>query len=282
MSLLLKDKIYASLAYLHERLKSRPQIAMILGSGLGQFADSLKEATVIDSAGIPHYPKSTVPGHSGKWVAGRIHDVPIIAVQGRVHYYEGYSLREVTYPIHLLASFGVKALVLTTACGGLNPSLRPGDFMLITDQVNFAFDNPLIGKPENQLGPRFPDMSHAFDEGFIKIAERVGEEHRLPFRKGVFCWMPGPAYETAAEVRMLRKLGGDAVSMSTAPEVIVARQRHLRILGISLITNQCTGLSEGKLTHKDVTSIGDRAGKKLGMLLKEIIWGIAAEMNLFD
>ena len=279
MSLLLKDKIRASLAYLHERLKSRPRIAVILGSGLGQFADSLEDVTIIDSASIPHYPKSTVPGHSGRWVAGMLDHVPVIAVQGRVHHYEGYSLREVTYPIHLLASFGVKALVLTTACGGLNPSFRPGDFMLITDQINFAFNNPLIGKPEDQLGPRFPDMSHAFDKEFIKIAERVGEE---PFRKGVFCWMAGPAYETAAEVRMLQQLGADAVSMSTAPEVIVGRQRHLRILGISLITNLCTGLGQGKLTHKEVTTIADRAGNKLGMMLKEIIRGIAAEMNLFD
>jgi len=197
--------------------------------------------------------------------------VPVLAIQGRVHYYEGYSLAEVTYPIHLLANLGIKILILTTACGTLNPDFRPGDLMLMTDQINFGFNNPLIGRPEDQLGPRFPDMSRPFDKDLIELAEKVGMRLNMRFKKGVFCWMTGPAYETAAEVRMLRKLGGDAVSMSTAPEVIVARQRHLRVLGISLITNLSTGLSDAKLTHQEVTDVAQQAGAQLGILLREFL-----------
>ncbi len=267
----LKIRVKESLAYLLPQIPDMPEIAVVLGSGLGGFADNLQEPVIINTADIPHYPCSTVPGHQGRWVIGQLEGVPVLAVQGRVHYYEGYSLKEVTYPIHVLASMGIKILILTTACGGLNPGFEPGDLMLITDQVNFGFGNPLIGRPENQLGPRFPDMSQAFDPELIALAEEIGTRLNMPFRKGVFCWMTGPAYETAAEIRMLRTLGVDAVSMSTAPEVIVARQRHLRVLGISLITNLSTGLSSEKLTHKEVTEMATRAGEKLKILLKEII-----------
>ena len=266
--------LFRSLDFIESRISEIPQVAVILGSGLGRFAESIDKAMIISSAEIPHYPKSTVPGHSGRWVIGQVSGVQTLAVQGRVHYYEGYSLQEVTFPIHLMASLGVKTLIMTTACGGLTPQFRIGDLMLITDHINLGFGNPLIGKPENQLGPRFPDMSYPYDNELLRIAESVGREMNLPFRKGVFCWLTGPSYETAAEVKMLQKFGADAVSMSTVPEVIVARQRHLRVLGISMITNLATGLAKASLSHKDVIKTAKNAGERLGFLLRKIIFQI--------
>ena len=273
--LLLKDRIQDSLNVIRPRLETIPSVAIILGSGLGRFADSIADPVIISTTDVPHYPRSTVPGHAGRWVVGDLEGLAVVALQGRVHYYEGYSLQEVTYPVHLLASLGVKTLILTTACGGLNPEFRAGDLMLITDHINFGFGNPLIGRPEDQLGPRFPDMSRPYDPELIRLAEQVGQEKGIPLRKGVFCWVTGPAYETAAEVRMLRKLGGDAVSMSTVPEVIVAVQRHLRVLGISMITNPATGMAHAGLDHQHVIKMAEKAGETLGMLLR----GILAKMN---
>jgi len=275
--MLLKKKVKESLDFLNPGIGETPLVAVVLGSGLGGFVDSLKNATVIETKTIPHYPVSTVPGHKGRWVIGDVNGVRTLAIQGRVHYYEGYPLQQVSYYIHLLAGLGIKTLIVTTACGGLNPEFHAGDLMLISDQINLAFNNPLIGKPDDQLGPRFPDMSKPYDADLLAIAERVGIENDTPFRKGVFCWMTGPNYETAAEVRMLQKLGVDAVSMSTAPEVIVASQRHLRVLGISLITNPATGLANGPLTHADVTHIAAQAGQRLSLLLKDIIRQIALD-----
>ncbi len=270
-NMLLKEKVKQSLEFLRPRIGETPRVAVVLGSGLGGFADAVENPRVIATEDIPHYPVSTVPGHKGRWVVGEVEGVRTLCLQGRVHYYEGYSLQAVTYYVHLLAGLGVDTLILTTACGGLNPEFRPGDLMLMTDQMNLAFNNPLIGKPEDQLGPRFPDMSQPFDAELLELAERVGVENGTPFRKGVFCWMTGPNYETAAEVRMLRTLGVDAVSMSTAPEVIVARQRRMRVLGVSLITNPATGLADAPLSHAEVTDIASRAGQRLTMLLKKII-----------
>ena len=271
MPKLLKEKIKESIDFLNPILPCKPDIAIVLGSGLGNFAGFMNLPTIINTTDIPHYPQSTVPGHQGRWFVGGIDNVKTLVVQGRVHYYEGYSLQQVTYPVHLMASLGIKVLILTTACGSLNPDFNPGDLMLITNHINFGFGNPLIGNPENQLGPRFPSMSQAYDQKLLTIAKRTGMEMETPFQKGVYCWVTGPNYETAAEVKMLRKLGGDAVSMSTVPEVIVARQRHLRVLGISLITNQSTGLAKSKLTHKEVTEMAHQAGAKLATLLKSIL-----------
>jgi len=267
---LLKEKIGEALAFLRPRLRERPRVAIILGSGLGRFSEQIEEAIRIDTSEIPHYPHSTVPGHAGRWFAGRLGQLPVIAVQGRVHYYEGYPLAQVTFPVHLLASLGVEILIVTTASGGLNPAFSAGDLMLINDQLNFTFGNPLVGRPEDQLGPRFPDMMHCYDRGLGDVARDAAARLGMRLREGVFCWVTGPAYETAAEVRMLRQLGGDAVSMSTAPEVIVARQRHLRVLGISLITNPGTGLTTAKLTHEEVTATANQAGERMGQLLLEI------------
>ncbi|MBN1480214.1 purine-nucleoside phosphorylase [candidate division KSB1 bacterium] len=276
--MLLKDKIKGASSYLEQKFTSIPSLAIVLGSGLGGFAGEIKNPLIVPTNDIPYYPVSTVPGHVGQWVIGDLDGIVVLCIQGRVHYYEGYSLEDVTYYVHLLKALGIEKLVVTTACGGLNPDFIPGDLMLITDQINFAFNNPLIGRPENMLGPRFPDMSKPFDAEMIQIAEQVGRAHGHPFRKGVFGWVTGPNYETAAEVRALRTLGVDAVSMSTTPEVIVANQRFMRVLGISLITNLATGLSQSPLTHEEVTAVAARAGARLSTLLHEIIVKIA----LFD
>ena len=272
--MILKERVQQSLQVIQARMDKPPHVAVVLGSGLGGFADQLEHPIVVPTNEIPHYPVSTVPGHSGRWIFGNIKQVPTLCIQGRVHYYEGYSLEQVTYYIHLLAGLGIRHLILTTACGGLNPDFQAGDLMLMRDQINFAFNNPLIGQPENQLGPRFPDMSQPFDPQLLQIAEQVGIESGHPFQKGVFFWVTGPNYETVAEVRAFRALGGDAVSMSTAPEVIVANQRHLRVLGISLITNPATGFSDRPLSHVEVTEMAHQAGERLGLLLGEIIYRI--------
>ncbi len=269
--MLLKDKVQQSLEVIRSKLPTPPFVAVVLGSGMGSVADQIQNPIILPTNEIPHYPVSTVPGHSGRWIFGDLDGVPTLCIQGRVHFYEGYSLEQVTYYIHLLAGLGVRYLFLTTACGGLHPEFQAGDLMLMTDQINFAFNNPLIGQPENQLGPRFPDMSQPFDPELLQIAENVGLEFGHPFRKGVFFWVTGPNYETVAEVRAFRKLGGDAVSMSTAPEVIVAKQRFLRVLGIALITNLATAPDIEPLTHREVTEMADRAGKRLSLLLGEII-----------
>ncbi len=271
----LRDQVQAAAAFVRPRLPAPPQVAIILGSGLGRFSERIREAVEIATAEIPHYPRSTVPGHAGRWFAGWIGTTPAIAVQGRVHYYEGYDLQQVVFPVHLLASLGIKTLIVTTACGGVNLQFAAGDLMLITDQINFSFASPLTGRPEDQLGPRFPDMMNCYDPGLREVARAAAQRLAIPLREGVFCWMTGPAYETAAEVRMLRQFGGDAVSMSTAPEVIAARQRHLRVLGISLITNPGTGLSQQALTHEEVTATANQAGARLGSLLEAVVADLA-------
>ncbi len=269
--MLLKQKVKQSLEFLQPQISDIPKTTLVLGSGLGGIADAVENPLVIPTADIPHYPVSTVPGHAGQWIIGNLAGTKVLVIQGRVHYYEGYSLQQVTYPIHLLAGLGIKNLILTTACGGLNPDFTPGDLMIITDHINMGFGNPLIGAPDNLLGNRFPDMSKPYDPRLIGIAETVGKEQNSPFKKGVFCWVTGPSYETAAEVRLFQELGGDAVSMSTVPEVIVAVQRHLSVLGISMITNSATGISETDLSHAEVIHMANIAGKKLGSLLQKII-----------
>lgn len=275
MKNILKLKISESSDYIRSQFKSTPKIGVILGSGLGSFSHFIENPLILSTKEIPHYPLSTVVGHTGQWYIGTLNNIPIIVVLGRVHFYEGYSLYEVTYPIHLLASLGIKILIITTASGGLNPDFQAGDLMLIDDQINFSFNNPLIGRPEQLLGKRFLDMTKCFDPELIYLAEKVGSDKGIFLRKGVFCYVTGPAYETAAEVRMLRLLGGDAISMSTAPEVIIACQRRLRVLGISIITNPATGLSKTKLTHNEVTKSAHFVEDKLNRFLAEVIVRIA-------
>ncbi|MBN1543466.1 purine-nucleoside phosphorylase [candidate division KSB1 bacterium] len=267
----LKIRVREAVQAIESRGVHRPSVAIILGSGLGGFVDALQEAQTLSVGDIPHYPLPSVPGHAGFWVFGRIDTTPILAIQGRVHMYEGYSLEEVAFPVHVAAGLGVKTLIVTTSCGGLNPTFQAGDLMLIRDHINFIGKSPLRGAIDRILGSRFVDLSGAYDPEWLQLARESANKNKILLREGTFIWMSGPNYETAAEVRMLHALGGDAVSMSTVPEVIAARQRRLRVLGIALITNPGTGLSVDKLSHVDVTACAQSAGEHFSRLLRTVL-----------
>jgi len=267
----IKTNLKTSLVYVNKIISDKPQICIILGSGLGYFGDELDNSTSISAKDIPFLPESTVPGHAGKWVFGTVGERNILALQGRIHYYEGYSITQIGYPIHLLAQMGIKNLIITTACGGINKNFSPGELMVITDHINFGFTNPLISPCEEQLGSRFPDMFQPYDHKFIQLAEKASLGLGIPLKRGVFCWVCGPNYETKAEINMLRIIGADVVSMSAVPEVIVANQRGMRVLGISCITNLVTGQSQNKLAHSEVLQTAERVRPKFSALIKEII-----------
>lgn len=265
-----EQQLQESLAYIRGRTSARPQVGLILGSGLGEFADALSDKHKIATADVPHYPPSTVEGHKGYLVLGNVKQVPVLAVQGRTHFYEGYSIDKVAYVVRLMGLLGVRILLVTNAAGGVNPLFRPGDLMIIVDHINFLFRNPLRGAvvaPE----PRFPDMFNDYDQELIDLIEDAALDQKIAMRKGVLFVSSGPTYETAAEVQMVRKLGGDAVSMSTVPEVIVARARGIRVAGISCITNLATGLSAQPLSHREVTEIAEQVKDKFQRLVWEVI-----------
>ena len=267
----LEKQLCEAVAYIQESFPALPSVAIILGSGLGPFADKLENPTMIETVQIPHYPVSTVSGHKGRWVLGELNGKSILAVQGRVHFYEGYAMQEVVYPIHLLAELGVKTLIVTNAAGGVNLSYRPGDLMLITDHINLMGDNPLIGPNNDRLGPRFPDMSEPYDIELQKIAEQAGLDLKIRLQQGVSAALKGPCYETAAEIRMLRTIGADAVTMSTIPEVITANHRGMKVMGISCISNMGTGISGEKLDHDEVTKTAEKIQHNFIRLMDETI-----------
>jgi purine-nucleoside phosphorylase len=231
----------------------RPLLGIILGSGLGGFADSLERPVAIDYADLPDFPRSSVHGHAGRLVLGYHHDMPVVAMQGRVHFYEGYSPWQVGFPTRVLARLGVKHLTVTNAAGGINLSFKVGDLMIITDHLNLSGFNPLVGPNDEALGPRFPDMSHAYDPDLVRTLEAVAFKESIALRKGVYASLSGPSYETPAEIRMLRTLGADAVGMSTVPEVIVAAHMGLKVTGISCVTNLAAGIGTTKLSHDEVS-----------------------------
>jgi purine-nucleoside phosphorylase len=251
-----------------------PNTAIVLGSGLGGFVDSLHSQTIIETSDIPDWPVSTVGGHQGRLILGKLEEMCILVQQGRVHFYEGYNMQEVVFPVRVLGQMGVKNFVVTNAAGGINPLLKPGDFMLISDHLNLMFSNPLIGVDNKDLGPRFPDMSHPYDGDYLSLAQEVGRSLGLSMHQGILAATTGPIYETAAEIQMIGRLGGDAVCMSTVPEVIAAVQMGMRVLGISCITNMGTGLSEKKLSHEDVKRNALKMNDNLTRLLSGIVNGI--------
>lgn len=269
-------RLKEALAFIRSITEDRPKIGIILGTGLGPFAEELKNRTIIETSTIPHYPVSMVEGHAGKLIFGEIVEEKILALQGRVHAYEGYTLKKVTFPVHLMAELGVRKLIVTNAAGALNPNLKPGDLMVTVDHINFMFENPLTGPNNPHLGPRFPDMSEPYNSQLIKLAEKTALDLGLKLQKGILVAIKGPSYETAAEVRMLQRLGGDAATMSTVPEVITAVYRGIKVLGISCITNLATGLSSNKLSHEEVTEVASKVKGKFSKLIKEIISRIEA------
>jgi len=271
MTTQLTERLQESLEVVRKRTKSKPRVGIILGSGLGPFADGLEDRVAIPTAEIPHYPRSTVEGHAGRFVFGKVAGKEILALQGRVHAYEGYALQKVTYGVHLMAELGIETLIVTNAAGGINPNFVPGDLMVIVDHINLMFDNPLFGPNEERLGPRFPDMSEPYNRELIALAEQVGLEFGIKLQKGVLGALKGPTYETAAEIRMMRWFGADAGTMSTVPEVITAVYRGLKVLGISCITNLATGLSATKLSHEEVTEVAELVKERFSKLITEII-----------
>lgn len=249
----------------------KADIAVILGSGLGGYVEALEDAKSISYKEIPGFPVSTAPGHEGRWWSGRLHGKTVCMMQGRFHSYEGYDMQDVTLPIRVMKRLGVKLLILTNAAGGVNTSYRPGDLMLIEDFINLSGKNPLTGPNLDDFGPRFPDMCHVYDVPLQKLAQQVADELNIRLQKGVYCWMNGPCYESPAEIRMCRILGGDAVGMSTVPESIVANHCGMQILGISCITNMAAGILDQPLSHQEVMETGEKVKETFRALIDGVI-----------
>lgn len=260
-----------SIDYIKGKIKNQPEIGIVLGSGLGDFADAIEDKIEIPYTEIPGFPVSTVKGHDGKLIFGKINSKEVCVMKGRIHYYEGYDIKEVVYPIEVLAGLGIKTLILTNAAGGVNTDFEPADLMIINDHINIMGKNPLIGPNDEDLGPRFPDMTDLYNKDLIELAEKSAKKLDIDIKEGVYMYFTGPSYETAAEVRMARILGADAVGMSTVPEAIIARHRGLKILGISTITNMSTGILDTPLDHTEVVEVGQEVAGKFKELLKEII-----------
>ena len=254
----LTGRIYAAAEYIKACFPEIPEVGLILGSGLGDYANTLDDVIRIPYSEIPGFPVPTVPGHSGAMVFGRKAGKSVLILQGRIHYYEGLSQQEITLPVRVLAALGVKTLVLTNACGGVNLEFKPGDLMLISDHINFSGANPLIGVNLDNFGPRFPDMSDLYTESLRKAIREKAAEAGIALREGVYAMYSGPNYETPAEIRMFRILGADTVGMSTVPEALVAGQCGMQVVGISCITNMAAGVLPVKLSHAEVMETADR------------------------
>jgi purine-nucleoside phosphorylase len=249
----------------------KPSIGLILGSGLGDLADQIKNGRKIPYDQIPHFPISTVEGHAGQLVIGELEGKIVVAMQGRFHFYEGYAQREVVFPVYVMKQLGIETIVVTNAAGGMNAQFQAGDLMLITDHLNMTGSNPLIGAHIAELGPRFPDMSQAYTPRLIKLAEKIASSHGFSLQKGVYAGISGPTYMTPSELIMLRNLGGDAVGMSTVPEVIAASFLGLQVLGISCITDMAIGEELEPLTHEQVMETANRTKPKFIQLVKGLI-----------
>lgn len=261
--------------YLQQRLQEAgcemPQVAIVLGSGLGKLADSLEQPLTIPYSDIPHFKTSTAVGHKGNLIVGRLGGRSVLAMQGRFHYYEGYTMQEVTFPVRVFARLGIRTLMVSNAAGAVNPDYRVGDLMVITDHINFM-PNPLLGPNMADFGPRFPDMTQVYSPRLCTLADRLAAEMGLSLRHGIYVAETGPTYETPAEYRMYRMLGGDAVGMSTVPEVIVARHSGLEVFGMSVITNQANDLKDGAVNDEnDVVIQADRAADRMTALFSRLI-----------
>ena len=269
------EELQAAASYVQARLPYTPKVALVLGSGLGDFADRLTIDAKIQYGEIPHFPVSTVAGHAGCFLLGKVGDCPVLIMKGRVHYYEGYPISDVILPTRLMGLLGAKTLFLTNAAGGLNPMFNAGDFMLIADQISSFFPSPLIGENIDELGPRFPDMTDLYSARLRDVIKSCARSLDIPLREGVYMQLTGPAYETPTEVRMYRQLGADAVGMSTACEAIAARHMGLSICGISCITNMGAGMSGRPLSHEEVKEAGDKAAPLFKKLVTASIAAIA-------
>ncbi len=270
MSELRKD-IDEAVEFIRSKTDARPPIGIILGTGLGGLVNEIRVNTVIDYSQIPHFPISTVESHHGKLIFGALSGKKIVAMQGRFHKYEGYTLQQVTFPVRVMKFLGVENLLISNAAGALNPFFRRGDVMIMADHINLLGDNPLIGKNDDTFGPRFPDMSEPYDRGLIAMAEEAALDLRIPVRKGVYVAMIGPMLETAAEYRFLRIIGADAVGMSTVPEDIVAVHMGIKVLGFSILTDECFPDALKPITLKEVIKTANKAEPKMTAIMKEVV-----------
>ncbi len=257
------DQVKESADYIQSQLGQKVDVAVILGSGLGKIVDAMTEKKTIPYQQIPHFPQSTVAGHAGNLVFGKIGQTKVLALQGRFHYYEGFSLKEVAYPVYVMKLLGIENMIVTNACGGINPGFAPGDLMIIDDFINSIGTNPLIGENDERFGPRFPDMSEPYSTALREKAKAAADSLGIETKHGVYTFFQGPYYETAAEIRMYKTLGSDAIGMSTVPETIAANYLGIKTLGIACITNMATGLRTGKHSHEEVVRIAEQSSEKL-------------------
>ena len=265
------DKVQETAEWLRARHGEPPDVAIVLGSGLGEFGSALQDAVACAYSEVPHWPASAVVGHAGQMVVGRMRGKRVAALRGRVHFYEGYDLATVTFGIRALAVFGVRTIILTNAAGGINTAFKPGTLMLIEDHVNLLGSNPLVGPNDERFGPRFPDMSEVYSRRLRDVAEAAARAVGVPVARGVYIAVHGPSYETPAEIRAFRTLGADAVGMSTVPEAIVARHMGLDVLGISCITNPAAGVLPAPLVHDEVIAVANRVKAEFSRLLEGIV-----------
>lgn len=264
-------KLTHAVDFIKSKTKIKPAIGLTLGSGLNSMSKTIEAETIIPFSDIPGFPRTTVEGHSGKLILGHVGKTPIAALQGRIHYYEGYSMEDVVFPTRVLAMLGIQTLILTNSSGGIQASMRPGDFMIITDHINLFGDHPLKGPNIEKLGPRFPDMTYAYDPVLVEKMRHHFESLNIRFHEGVYCGVTGPTYETPAEIRFLRTIGGSAVGMSTVPECIAANHFGLKVAGISCITNMAAGITGDRLNHKEVQDVAALVEKQFSSFLTKFI-----------
>lgn len=263
--------IKKSVEFIKEKISFEPEVGIILGSGLGDFANNIENSIVIDYSEIPGFPQSTVVGHSGQLIFGDLEGKKVVAMKGRIHFYEGQGIDKTVFPTKVLCELGIKNLVVTNAAGGVNEEFTPGDIMIIRDHINFASTNPLIGPNEDDKGPRFLDMTEAYSKDLIKKAKETAKNLNMDVKEGVYMWFTGPCYETPAEVKLARILGADSVGMSTVPEVIIARHRGVNVLGFSCITNMASGILDQPLDHKEVIEVSNRIKDDFAKYVRETI-----------
>jgi purine-nucleoside phosphorylase len=265
------EKIKATSNYILERTKFKTEIGIILGTGLGGLVKEIDIEHIIPYSEIPNFPVSTVEGHKGQLIFGMLGGKKVLAMQGRFHHYEGYSLKEVTFPLRVMKALGIKTLFVSNASGGLNPNFRIGDVMMINDHINMFGDNPLMGPNIKELGPRFPDMSQPYNLHLRNLALKIALQNQIELKEGVYVGVSGPTFETPAEYRMFRTLGGDAIGMSTVPEVIVARHMDMAVFGISIITDSGVPGEIVEITHEEVQAVAMQAEPKMSLIIKELV-----------
>lgn len=271
------EKIKESVHYLKNLIHNTPSLGLVLGSGLGGLSENVEDRQEIHYKDIPHFPISTVVGHAGSLLFGKVHDMSVVFMQGRFHYYEGYTMREVVFPYYVLKALGVKTMILTNACGGINTSYTPGDIVVVDDFINLVINNPLIGENDVNLGPRFPDMTEPYDQGLIKKAESIANELNISFKTGVYGFFAGPYYETRAEIRAYGRLGCDLIGMSTVPETIALNHMGVKTIAFAVVTNMATGIQDKKHDHAHVVAMAKQASETLSLWLDALILQLSKE-----